>query len=300
MRKDDAMHFVLQLIFAGVCVGAVYALIAMGLSLTFWTTRTLNFGQGSLLMTASVATVAMLGAGMPAVLAVPLGILLAGGLMVVAERIAIRPLLKSGDSMGWVVSTLGLGIFLQGFVSSVFGSQAIAFPSLVFDSLDSVDVAGVQVSSQYLAVLALSLTLMVAMELFLRRSAWGRAVRAVSHDADAAALAGIPVRRVIVLSFVASGVLAGIAGVMVAQITGTVDPSFGFNLMVLGFVAAVFGGMGNTAGALVGGIALGVIEKLVGGYVSTAAEHGMAFAILMVILAIRPQGLFGRKEFTKV
>ncbi|CAO3380344.1 branched-chain amino acid ABC transporter permease [Azospirillum argentinense] len=275
------MHFVLQLVFAGVCVGAVYALIAMGLSLTFWTTRTLNFGQGSLLMTASVATVAMLAAGMPAALAVPLGILLAGGLMVVAERIAIRPLLKSGDSMGWVVSTLGLGIFLQGFVSTVFGSQAIAFPSLVFDSLDSVDIAGVQVSSQYLAVLGLSLTLMVGMELFLRRSAWGRAVRAVSHDADAAALAGI-------------------AGVMVAQITGTVDPSFGFNLMVLGFVAAVFGGMGNTAGALVGGIALGVIEKLVGGYVSTAAEHGMAFAILMVILAIRPQGLFGRKEFTKV
>jgi len=294
------MHFLLQLIFSGICVGAVYALIAMGLSLTFWTTRTLNFGQGSLLMTASVATVALLGAGLPVAMALLLGVLLAGGLMIVAELIAIRPLLKAGDSMGWVVSTLGLGLFLQGFVSTFFGSQAIAFPSLVFDAMDFVDVAGVQVSAQYLAVLGLSLTLMVAMELFLRRSAWGRAVRAVSHDADVAALAGIPVRRVVVLSFVASGVLAGIAGVMVAQITGTVDPSFGFNLMVLGFVAAVFGGMGNTLGAVVGGISLGVIEKLVGGYVSTAAEHAMAFAILMVILAIRPQGLFGRKEFTKV
>ncbi len=294
------MHFLLQLIFSGICVGAVYALIAMGLSLTFWTTRTLNFGQGSLLMTASVATVALLGAGLPVAMALLFGVLLAGGLMIVAELIAIRPLLKAGDSMGWVVSTLGFGLFLQGFVSTFFGSQAIAFPSLVFDAMDFVEVAGVQVSAQYLAVLVLSLALMVAMELFLRRSAWGRAVRAVSHDADVAALAGIPVRRVVMLSFVASGVLAGIAGVMVAQITGTVDPSFGFNLMVLGFVAAVFGGMGNTLGALVGGIALGVIEKLVGGYVSTAAEHAMAFAILMVILAIRPQGLFGRKEFTKV
>ncbi|HYH39040.1 MAG TPA: branched-chain amino acid ABC transporter permease [Azospirillum sp.] len=294
------MHFLLQLIFSGICVGAVYALIAMGLSLTFWTTRTLNFGQGSLLMTASVATVTLLGAGLPVAVALLCGVLLAGALMILAELIAIRPLLKAGDSMGWVVSTLGFGLFLQGFVSTYFGSQAIAFPSLVFDALDFVDIAGVQVSSQYLAVLTLSLTLMVVMELFLRRSAWGRAVRAVSHDADAAALAGIPVRRVVVVSFVASGVLAGIAGVMVAQITGTVDPSFGFNLMVLGFVAAVFGGMGNTLGALVGGIALGVIEKLVGGYVSTAAEHAMAFAILMVILAVRPQGLFGRKEFTKV
>ena len=294
------MHFLLQLIFSGICVGAVYALIAMGLSLTFWTTRTLNFGQGSLLMTASVATVTLLGAGLPVAVALLCGVLLAGALMILAELIAIRPLLKAGDSMGWVVSTLGFGLFLQGFVSTYFGSQAIAFPSLVFDALDFVDIAGVQVSSQYLAVLTLSLTLMVVMELFLRRSAWGRAVRAVSHDADVAALAGIPVRRVVVVSFVASGVLAGIAGVMVAQITGTVDPSFGFNLMVLGFVAAVFGGMGNTLGALVGGIALGVIEKLVGGYVSTAAEHAMAFAILMVILAVRPQGLFGRKEFTKV
>ncbi|HYG85406.1 MAG TPA: branched-chain amino acid ABC transporter permease [Azospirillum sp.] len=294
------MHFLLQLIFSGICVGAVYALIAMGLSLTFWTTRTLNFGQGSLLMTASVATVALLGAGLPVAVALLFGVLLVGALMILAELIAIRPLLKAGDSMGWVVSTLGFGLFLQGFVSTFFGSQAIAFPSLVFDAMDYVDVAGVQVSAQYLAVLALSLALMVAMELFLRRSAWGRAVRAVSHDADVAALAGIPVRRVVVLSFVASGVLAGIAGVMVAQITGTVDPSFGFNLMVLGFVAAVFGGMGNTLGALVGGIALGVIEKLVGGYVSTAAEHAMAFAILMAILAVRPQGLFGRKEFTKV
>lgn len=294
------MEFTLQLAFAGVCVGSAYALIAMGLSLTFWTTRTLNFGQGSLLMVGAVATAALLGAGVPGVAAVALAIALAGALMVVAERVAIRPLLKSGDSMGWVVSTLGFGLFLQGFVAKFYGSQAIAFPSLIFTSLDFVDVFGIQVSAQYLAVLTLSVALMVAMEVFLLRSAWGRAVRAVSHDADAAALAGIPVRRVIVLSFVASGVLAGVAGVMVAQITGTVDPQFGFNLMVLGFVAAVFGGMGSIVGALVGGIALGVAEKLAGGFISTAFGDAVAFAILMAVLAMRPQGLFGRRELTKV
>ncbi len=294
------MEFTLQLAFAGICVGSAYALIAMGLSLTFWTTRTLNFGQGSLLMVGAVATVALLGAGVPAVAAVALAIALAGALMVVAERVAIRPLLKSGDSMGWVVSTLGFGLLLQGFVAKFYGSQAIAFPSLIFTSLDFVDVFGIQVSAQYLAVLTLSVALMVAMEIFLLRSAWGRAVRAVSHDADVAALAGIPVRRVVVLSFVASGALAGVAGVMVAQITGTVDPQFGFNLMVLGFVAAVFGGMGSIVGALVGGIALGVAEKLAGGFISTAFGDAVAFAILMAVLAIRPQGLFGQREVTKV
>jgi branched-chain amino acid transport system permease protein len=294
------MEFTLQLVFAGVCVGSAYALIAMGLSLTFWTTRTLNFGQGSLLMVGAVATAALLGAGVPAAFAVALAIALAGALMIVAERVAIRPLVKSGGSMGWVVSTLGFGLFLQGFVAKFYGSQAIAFPSLIFGSTDFVSIFGIQVSAQYLAVLTLSVALMVAMEIFLRSSGWGRAVRAVSHDADAAALTGIPVRRVVVLSFIASGVLAGVAGIMVAQITGTVDPQFGFNLMVLGFVAAVFGGMGSIVGALVGGIALGIAEKLAGGFISTAFGDAMAFAILMAVLAIRPQGLFGRREVTKV
>ncbi len=294
------MEFTLQLIFAGICVGSAYALIAMGLSLTFWTTRTLNFGQGSLLMVGAVATIALIGTGVPAIAAVVLAIAFTGALMVVAEQVAIRPLLKSTGSMGWVVSTLGFGLFLQGFVAKFYGSQAIAFPSLLFSSLDFVNVFGIQVSAQYLAVLGLSVALTVAMEIFLRRSAWGRAVRAVSHDADAAALAGIPVRRVVILSFVASGVLAGVAGIMVAQITGTVDPQFGFNLMVLGFVAAVFGGMGSIVGAMAGGIALGVAEKLAGGFISTAFGDATAFAILMLVLAIRPQGLFGRREVTKV
>lgn len=294
------MEFFLQLVFAGVCVGAAYALIAMGLSLTFWTTKTLNFGQGSLLMLGAVASTSLIAQGLPAGVALPLALFITGALMVVAERVAIRPLLKSGESMGWVVSTLGFGLFVQGFVAKFFGSQAIAVPSLVFDSMAFVSIAGIQVSAQSLSVLVVSLVLMVAMELFLRRSAWGRAVRAVAHDPDAASLAGIPVRRVVVVSFIASGVLAGLAGILLSQINGTVDPGFGFNLMVLGFVAAVFGGMGSIQGAMVGGMALGVIEKLVGGYVSTAFEHAMAFAILMVILATRPQGLFGRAEVTKV
>lgn len=294
------MNFALQLIFAGVCVGSAYALIAMGLSLTFWTTKTLNFGQGAILMAGAVAAVSLLAAGVPVPLAILGSLVISAVLMVVAERIAVRPLLRHGASMGWVVSTLGFGLVLQGLASRLFGSQAIAVPPMIFDSQDFIKVAGVQVSTQYLAVLVLSVTLMVLMEVFLRYSQWGRAVRAVAHDPDAAALTGIPVRLVIVASFAASGMLAAIAGILLAQIGGTVDPAFGVNLMVLGFVAAVFGGMGSTAGALIGGITLGVIEKLVGGYVSSAAEHGMAFAILMIVLATRPQGLFGRPEISKV
>ena len=149
-------------------------------------------------------------------------------------------------------------------------------------------------------ILVISVVLVIAFDLFLKGSAWGRALRAVAIDPDLAAVMGIPVRRVVTLSFVASGVLAGIAGVLVAQITGTVDAAFGFNLLIFGFVGAVLGGMGSTWGALVGGISLGMIEKLVGGYISTAAEQGIAFAILMIALAIRPEGLFGEKDIVKV
>jgi len=295
------LDFAIQLVFAGVCVGAVYALIALGLNLTFWTTKTLNFGQGSLMMLAAVATVFLLEGGVtglyPALLA---GLVVVGIIAAATEAVAIRPIARLGGSMGWVVTTLGVGILLQGFVSKYFGSQAVAFPSFLFTARDYVSLAGVQLSLQYLVILVISVVLVVVFELFQRHSPWGRALRAVALDPDLASVMGIPVRRVVTLSFVGSGVLAGIAGLLVAQITGTIDAAFGFNLLIFGFVAAVIGGMGNTWGALLGGLSLGVIEKLVGGYISTAAEQGIAFALLMAALALRPEGLLGDKEVVKV
>jgi branched-chain amino acid transport system permease protein len=224
------------------------------------------------------------------------GIVLVGLVGGLTEAIAIRPIAKLGGSMGWVVTTLGIGIFLQGFVAKYFGSQALAFPSFLFSPRDYVSVFGVRLSAQYLVILAIALVLVLAFEYFLKRTAWGRALQAVAMDPDLASVMGVPVRRVVTLSYVGSGILAGIAGILVAQITGT----FGFNLLIFGFVAAVLGGIGNTWGALAGGLFLGVTEKLVGGYISTAAEQGIAFALLMLALAIRPEGLLGEKEVVKV
>ncbi|MCX7227691.1 MAG: branched-chain amino acid ABC transporter permease [Burkholderiales bacterium] len=294
------MGFAASLILGGISVGSVYALIALGLNLTFLTTRTLNFGQGSLMMLAAVSAVLLAGIGANLYVGLLGGIVLVGVVAALTESIAIRPIAKVGGSMGWVVTTLGVGIFLQGFVAKFFGSQALAFPSFLFSARDFVSIGGVRLSAQYLAIFVIALALVIAFELFLKRTAWGRALQAVALDPDLASVMGIPVRRVVMLSFVGSGVLAGVAGVLVAQITGTVDAAFGFNLLILGFVAAVLGGIGNTWGALFGGVFLGVVEKLVGGYVSTAAEQGIAFALLMVALAVRPHGLLGEKEVVKV
>ena len=111
---------------------------------------------------------------------------------------------------------------------------------------------------------------------------------------------GSPTRTIVLGSYIGSGILAGVSGILVAQIGGTVDPAFGFELVIFGFVAAVLGGMGSTTGALVGGIVAGVLQQMVGGYISSAAQHGMAFALLILILVVRPQGFFGQREIVKV
>ena len=292
--------FLFSLVLAGISVGSVYVLVALGLNLTFWTTRTLNFGQGSLMMLCAMLTVFLAAQGPAMPLAVLGALAITAALGVFIERYTVRPALRaSGGSMGWVVSTLGFGIFLQGAAAKWFGSQAVAFPEILFTARDYVTVFGLHVSLQYLVVLAVSVSLILLLELFVRKTVWGQAVHAVSLDPELALVQGMPVRAIILGSFVASSLLAGVAGILIAQIGGTVDPAFGFDLVLLGFVAAVFGGMGSSVGALVGGLAVGLISKLVGGYVSTAAEHAIAFALLMAMLALRPQGLLGRPEVSK-
>ena len=293
------MEFFFSLLVAGISVGSAYALIALGLNMTFWTTRTLNFGQGSLMMLCAMLTAYLATQGAAMALAVIGGLLVVGGLGVFIERFTVQPALRIEGSMGWIVSTLGFGTFLQGMAAKYFGSQAVAFPEFLFGATDTITLFGLHIAAQYLVIFVLALTLIGGLELFLRRTIWGQVIRAVSFDPELGRVQGMPVRHIILLSFVASSVLAGATGLLIAQIGGTVDPAFGFDLVLLGFVAAVLGGMGSSVGALVGGIVVGVLSKLVGGYVSTAAEHGIAFALLMLMLAVRPQGLFARAEAIK-
>jgi branched-chain amino acid transport system permease protein len=294
------MEFVLDLVLAGISVGSVYGLIAIGLNLTYWTTRTMNFGQGSVMMLCAMLTAILVGAGLANALAALIGMAVIVLVMIFTETCAVRPALKIGGSMGWAVSTLGVGIILQGVAALYFGSQAVAFPDMIFTAQDFVLVFGERFALQYVAILVTAIALVVLLEVLLRVTVWGRAMRAVSMDADLAAVQGIPVRAIVLLSYIASGLLAGVAGILVAQTGGTVDPAFGFDLMIFGFVAAVLGGIGSSVGALAGGMLVGVIEKLVGGYISTSAGHGIVFCLLILMLVARPQGLFGERDVVKV
>lgn len=293
------MDFLLQLVIAGLSVGSVYALVGLGLNLTFWTTRVLNFGQGAVLMAGAIIAATRISAGASQLVAVGVALLVTIAILAATELVGVRPLLRAKGSMGWIVSTLGIGILLQGVASRAFGTQAVAFPDVLFSSTSTLQVGGVYVSVQYLAVMGISVTIVLLMELFLRRSTWGHGVRAVAHDPDLAALMGIPVRRVVTLSFMVSGLLAGAAGILVCQMSGTVDPNFGLHLLILAFAATVVGGMGSALGSLLGGLGLGLLEQLIGGYVSPGAAETAAFALMVGVLALRPQGMLGTKEIVK-
>lgn len=292
--------FAITLVVAGLSVGSIYALIAVTLNLTFWTTRTVNFGQGAILMLCTMGTVFMAQLGTPIWLAGIVGIAAAAIAMILAERVSVQPALKAAGSMGWAVSTLGFGILIQGIVSKYLGSQAVAFPDVVLNASMFIEVLGVRIGAQYVVVLGFSVATILLLDIFMKRTIWGHVVRAVAQDRELASVFGVPVSRVVTISFALSGALAGIAGILTAQIIGTVDPAFGFSLLISGFVASIVGGFGRNWGALVGGLLIGVIEQVVGGYVSTAAGHGVSLAVLMIVLAVRPQGLLGREEAVKV
>lgn len=294
------MSFLFTLVVAGLSVGSIYGLIAITLNLTYLTTRTVNFGQGAILMLCAMATVHLVQLGMPVWFAALAGVAGAVLTMIAVDRIGVRPATRIAGSMGWAVSTLGFGILIQGIVSKYLGTQAVAFPDVILSYSATVELFGQRIGAQYLVVFAFSVGTILALDLALRHTVWGRVVRAVAQDRELASVFAIPVSRVVTISFAVSGALAGIAGILTAQIVGTVDPAFGFSLLISGFVAGIVGGFGGTWGALLGGLLIGVIEQLVGGYVSTAVGHGLSLAILMVVLSVRPQGLLGRAEAVKV
>jgi branched-chain amino acid transport system permease protein len=293
-------QFLLQLLFTGVCVGSIYSLIAHGFNITFWTMKVVNFAHGPFIMFCSMIILSFFMFGLPLIISILLGMIIIAVLGLFLEKISVRPLVRYPTSMGWIVSTLGAGVFLQALATKIWGAQALAFPGIIFESTDYVPFFGIQLSSQYLLVLGTALGIMIFMEFIVNKTIWGKAMKAVAHDSDLSRVMGIKSKAIVSLSFIISALLAGVAGLLIAPIYGTIDPAFGMNLMVLGFVAAVLGGMGSSKGALLGGILLGVIEKMVGGYISTSAEHGVAFAILIFILAVKPEGLLGLREVKKV
>ncbi|WGF90293.1 branched-chain amino acid ABC transporter permease [Marinivivus vitaminiproducens] len=296
----------------GLSIGSIYALIALGYTMVYGILRMVNFAHGDVFMfgsySACFALIASDRGGLldanPA-LAIAIAVLacvtVSGGIAVLAERIAYRPFRK-GRSLAPLISTLGLSFALAYSARGMFGAQNKAFPSI--PSIDGiVTIAGFAVPKVQLFVILAAVATMIVLTLIVMKTKIGTAMRAVSEDQDAATLMGINVNRVIVFTFALGGALAGIAGLLYGLVFAQISFMMGFFLGVKGFGAAVLGGIGNIPGAMLGGLALGMVESLgpalflegLGIEAPYQLRDAIAYTMLVMVLIFRPSGLLGER-----
>lgn len=293
------MKDILQIVIVGLTSGGLYALVAMAYNIIFATTGILNFAQGQLLMAGTMVGVWFYGDQQwPLILALVATMAVGAALAVVEERIAIRPALKHGHgAMGWVLATLGFGIVLQSGVSLLMGPTARAFPRIIDES--PYRLAGAVWNRQQLLLIVTALLVGVVLFVFYNRTLVGRALGAIAQDPEAAAIRGIPVVPMAAMSFAMSGALIAATGFLAAPIIGA-SPAIGFDLALKGFIAAALGGIPHIKGAVFGGFVLGFIEALGADWIGPGYRTLVVFVVLILILAVRPAGVFGRLAVRRV
>lgn len=281
---------IVQLVFSGLALGSMYALVALGYNITYATSRTVNFAQGQSVMVGAVVAYALyVGAGWPFVPSVVVTLLALAALGVLVERVAVRPFLTS-SSIAWLLATIALGIIAENIAMLVFGKDARAFPSSL--ARHPVTVLGAGVYPHELLVPVVGVALMVLVELAFRRTLAGRALRAVAFDHDAARLMGIDVTRMISAAYALSSVLAGVAGILLAPLLN-VSATMGTTLGLKGFAVAIIGGIESARGIVVAGVLYGIFEAIVAGYLGTGLREILGFGLVVLVLLARPWGLFG-------
>jgi branched-chain amino acid transport system permease protein len=290
------MTIFLQLIASGVAIGMIYAAIAFGYQLTFATSKTLNFGQGE-----ALALGALFGLTLAPFtgywLMIPLVLVFGLTLGAVVERLAVRPAIKIKSEYGWIMATIALGIIFRNLAENIWGRDDLKFPSPLPEA--ALQFGGIRMLPMEILIIAGALLMMLAVEIFSRRSIWGKAVIATSDDIDAAGLMGINTQRVITLSYSISAMTAAFAGVLVAPVTLT-GATMGAVLALKAFAVAIIGGLESGLGVIVGGLILGVAETLTGFYISTGYKDVPGLILLLVVLSIRPVGLLGKAVIKKV
>ncbi|MEN3371605.1 branched-chain amino acid ABC transporter permease [Dechloromonas sp. ZS-1] len=290
------MDMLLQIVFSGIALGMIYAVIAFGYQLTFSTSGTLNFGQGEALAVGALiglSTVSHIGNYW---LMIPI-VLLAGALYGIGvERLSVRPALKI-KSQGWIMATIAFGIIMKNVAENIWGKDDLKFPSPVPEA--PLQLFGANILPMEIIVIVGALVLMFAVEFFNRKSIYGKAIVATAADRDAASLMGINTGQVITFSYAISCAAAAFAGVLVAPLTLT-GASMGASLGLKAFAVAIIGGLTSGLGVIVGGLILGLAETFTGFYVSTGYKDVPGLVLLLVVLAVKPAGLFGKTAIKKV
>jgi len=288
-----------QQLLNGITLGSSYALIALGYTMVYGIVQLINFAHGEIYMFGAFAglfLVTVVGLNIVWALLGAMAFCMVVG--VVVERIAYRPIRGKSSRLSALISAIGVSIFLSTLMVIIAGTNPRSYPEVIH--IRNFQLGAVQFSSLQIIILGLSAVLMIGLELMVRRTRIGKAMRACSQDIEAAALMGVNVNRIISFTFATGSALAAAGGVMVGIYYNAVWPYMGTMAGMKAFCAAVLGGIGSIPGAVVGGISLGIMEIMGVAYLSSSYKDAIAFAILILVLIIRPQGLMGQKIVKKV
>ena len=292
------MNF-LQYFVTGISLGSIYALIALGYTMVYGIAKMLNFAHGDVIMIGGyVVYTSMMTFGLPVWLSILIGIIVSTVLGVVIEKVAYKPLRKA-TPLAILITAIGISYLLQNVALLIFGSAAKSFKSVVpeFSLGKSV---GINLTGETVVTIVISVLIVVGLTLFVNKTKTGKAMRAVSEDKDAAQLMGINVNKTISITFAIGSALAAIASILLCSAYPQISPYTGAMPGIKAFTAAVFGGIGSIPGAMIGGITLGVIESLSKAYISSQLSDAIVFAVLIIVLLVKPTGLFGKKRNEKV
>ena len=286
----------LQYLITGLTVGATYALAALGFSIVYNASHVINFAQGEFIMLGGMIAASLASAGAPLVVAVPAAIVATAAIGYGVARFAIAPA-RGADVTTLIIITIAVSMVLRGAVEATLGKGAHTLAP--FSGERPIHIAGATLLPQSVWVVAATLAVVAALAWFFERTRIGKGVLATAYNRLAAELVGVDVRRVVSLSFVLSAAIGAIGGALIAPIANT-SYDAGILLGLKGFVAATLGGLGSGVGAVAGGIALGLMESLTAGYVSSAYKDAAAFVVVLLILVVRPRGIFGAATATRV
>jgi len=305
------VDFLAQQLVNGLTLGGVYALIALGYTLIYGVLQLLNFAHGDVYMVgAFIGYFVMVGLGGPAAPVVPVWLMIftmfaaamlgSGVLGVLIEQFAYRPL-RNSPRIAPLISALGVSLFLQNSVLLLFGSRIRSYNTADYvDQTGGLRLGAIRLDWSRVLVLALAGILLVLLVQLVDRSRFGRGMRAVAFDRDAAVMMGIDADRIIVGTFFVASALAGAAGVMVGLVFFNVYSYMGFLAGLKGFTAAVVGGIGSVPGAVLGGLLIGLAESLTTGYLSANFSSVISFLLLIGVMLVKPRGLLGRRAIVKV
>lgn len=287
----------LQLLISGLTIGSTYGLTALGFTIIYNTTGIINFAQGEFVMLGGMLAVALLhvpGVGLPlAVLGAIVAVTAVGAMI---ERSVIRPV-GGASVIRLIIITIGVSILVRGVIMLTQGKDTFALPH--FTGSEPFNVAGATFMPQSLWVLAVTGGLLALLKFFFSATMYGKGMLACSYDAKAARLCGIDVRRMVLLSFMISGAVGAVGGVILAPLTLT-SYDVGILLGLKGFAACIVGGLGNPFGAAFGGFLLGVLESFGAGLISSAYKDAFTFIVLLLLLFVKPSGLFGKASSDRV